>query len=608
MTLNSKAKLAYPNGVNILKTDVINLFNDFENIDNLKASDAYSDNTILKLQSGQRYKVAGAASDAGITDADIIGTNNKFYDLQKRSAASIQYYVDTLGGGDTFTLDGVSYTLDTASTGLNSAAYEFSIDGVKYKNSVFFENAQDVLSDTRTHYPDGTELITKADGFSYEVVSTGENTTTSGGVKLKVISGLPSTKVFATVGNGTTGDAQRIVNHVLNFSETHLPSGTYNMGDTDLSVLKNGSVFSGAGYGQTILEFNDAGLIMDGVAAADYVSGQVISGMTVRRAAGTGYAFHVKSSAADPHDAIRWRLDNLIIEGNPFGGAVSPAKGVFFDNSYLGTITDMYVHRFQLGVETSASNAISWLGGEIQNNAKAGLIAGGYSFQFYGTSIEGNVQGVEVVNAAYNTAFNNCSFEANGLGQQDNYDIKLGGDTGVQVINALIQGCQFQVPQGNRDHSIVWKHATGAIVGGGNTYFGYDDTPHSTTGVRTVDNSKVGDERYLGSVSGSAWVDTANAGIVRDVVQKLTVSLDFPNLSSGSTTVRTHSAGNTNFAFPVGTSILVTPVVHSTWTDGVNLTGYVETDGTISVRATNFTSGNLADPSAADFNIVAYSA
>lgn len=53
--------------------------------------------------------------------------------------------------------------------------------------TLFASDLSSLLADTAPSYPEGTIFATRSEGYAYEVVTSGEHLTTSGGVKLKVV-------------------------------------------------------------------------------------------------------------------------------------------------------------------------------------------------------------------------------------------------------------------------------------------------------------------------------------------------------------------------------------------------------------------------------------
>lgn len=116
-------KYASPNGLNQLRSDVDALENlTFPTITAMQAAPALADDTVVTV-AGRPYLRDEAATD-------VVGTNNNFHDLGKRSEATFNYYV-SLGNDTKFEADGLKYVVDTSVPLSASAGADLSVAGVK---------------------------------------------------------------------------------------------------------------------------------------------------------------------------------------------------------------------------------------------------------------------------------------------------------------------------------------------------------------------------------------------------------------------------------------------------------------------------------------------
>ena len=97
--------------------------------------------------------------------------------------------------------------------------------------TMFAASRDALLANTESNIPAGSVFATRAEGFAFEVVTTGEDATTAGGVKLRVleVDGKRDVKAFGAKGDGSTDDSaafQAAVNAVGN-GTLLVPPGTY---------------------------------------------------------------------------------------------------------------------------------------------------------------------------------------------------------------------------------------------------------------------------------------------------------------------------------------------------------------------------------------------
>lgn len=118
------ATTAYPAGQHVNKNDVIKLW-DKKTIALLQSdANVYSTGGIVKTENGNLYQAAAK----GAALAEIIGTGNDFYDLQKRTAETFNYYLSILENGDcTGIIDGRIYKKNTSVVLADSCTFDVGV-------------------------------------------------------------------------------------------------------------------------------------------------------------------------------------------------------------------------------------------------------------------------------------------------------------------------------------------------------------------------------------------------------------------------------------------------------------------------------------------------
>ena len=139
--------------------------------------------------------------------------------------------------------------------------------------TMFAASRDALLANTASNIPAGAVFATRAEGFAFEVVTAGEDATTAGGVKLRVleVDGRRDVQAFGAKGDGTTDDSaafQAAVNAVGN-GTLLVPPGTYRIheirctqGTMILCSDANGEVSAnanGTGAGQVKFVYNGTG-------------------------------------------------------------------------------------------------------------------------------------------------------------------------------------------------------------------------------------------------------------------------------------------------------------------------------------------------------------
>lgn len=139
--------------------------------------------------------------------------------------------------------------------------------------TMFAASRDALIANTASNIPAGAVFATRAEGFAFEVVTTGEDATTAGGVKLRVleVDGKRDVKAFGAKGDGATDDSaafQAAVNAVGN-GTLLVPPGVYRIheiictqGTMILCSDANGEVSAnanGTGAGRVKFVYNGTG-------------------------------------------------------------------------------------------------------------------------------------------------------------------------------------------------------------------------------------------------------------------------------------------------------------------------------------------------------------
>lgn len=139
---------------------------------------------------------------------------------------------DLINGGtlsaDKVVVGGIDLTTQVSNAAASATSAAASAATATAYTPAYFNNFTALKADTRT-WPVGQLLNTRAEGFAYQVVTSGQHLTTTGGVKLIV---LPSNsgynvKAFGAVGNGTTDDTATIQAALNAASHVFMPEGAY---------------------------------------------------------------------------------------------------------------------------------------------------------------------------------------------------------------------------------------------------------------------------------------------------------------------------------------------------------------------------------------------
>lgn len=239
---------------------------------------------------------------------------------------------------------------------------------------------------------------------------------------------------------------------------------------------------------------------VDGPTIGSFVTGWAIKNIQCSRTGAAGEVIHLQGGESSD-DPIRFCLDDIYISG-------STGTGLRMQSSYIGDIVSPLIRGCVTGVvfenaTTVAANAISFFGGEIQNNTTGMTINDCNGIQFFGTVIEGNSSGgLDIRRRCAATGLYNCWFEGNG-----SFDIRVGNDATSprqsQVLN--IQGGLISDGTAGKDHGIILESVTGVNI---------ENVYHTGYSVSLVANDQV------------------SAGAVRGVLKNIYAADSIPNLDT----------------------------------------------------------------------------
>lgn len=347
---------------------------------------------------------------------------------------------------------------------------------------------------------------------------------------------LDSGESVSVFNAGAFGDDTRDDNGAFSACEAanlHIKegAGTFLI-EGDWKITTSNYSFEGSGA-DTHLHFNNGGLLFDAsVLVSGFLEFLSFHNFQITRTGTAGPAMELRGQAGGGNpDVIRSNFSNIWIEG-------STGSGIRVFASYLHTFHGFYIRNTELAWDMEGAVAISIVGGETQQNTKAGEWEGA-GINIQGHTTEGNQQGHELIGDTRAFTYSGGYFEANSTGSLSGYDFKIGSTGSPQCRCVEISGNLIAAPAGTRTSGIYWVNAT-ASSAFGNTYSGFD-YPHNMSLAEDVDNCSVKGEQYGLAVD---WVDAHTLGfansyrLVRDDTSVFVKSLDFPNLAAGGTSQR----------------------------------------------------------------------
>lgn len=317
---------------------------------------------------------------------------------------------------------------------------------------------------------------------------------------------LPAINIARLGADTGSADNSTAINNAILVAEQNggvvvIPPGTFTC-TSDINLKSNVKIM-GCGWTSKI-EMSGAKIHADGPTEGTFLTGFQINDLQISRVGSAGPAVHLEGGESSD-DPIRWLFQNVYISG-------STGDGLLIESGYIGDFVSPLIRgcagdgvQFS-NATTVAANAISFYGGEIQNNNVGVRLNDTNGIRFFGTTIEGNTNGgVDMERRCAATCFYDCWFEGNGV-----FDIRVGNDAtnprqsqGLTIIGGL-----FSDGSSGKDHGIILLSCNRVHIS--NIY-------HTGYGVSLVANDQV------------------SAGAVRGIVGKLMSAdsqpdLDTPNI------------------------------------------------------------------------------
>lgn len=266
---------------------------------------------------------------------------------------------------------------------------------------------------------------------------------------------------FGVIGDGKTDNSdalQDAIDCLQGHGSLVIPSGKY-LVKSDIKI-NSGVAIRGNGYGTHFL-LDGAAIVVNGAGVKGGVANWQLSDFQVSRIGDSGPAIKMSGTdiAGANRGAIRGYTQNIYVSG-------STGDGVELSNAYLITNVNLNIRKsagsainMKLGPAGLVSaNAITFVGGEIQQNGRAVTADSAVGITFVGVAIEGNKEGVDLINNNRSFAFYNCYFEWNG-----GFDIRAGvGKSGA--VGLVVDNGYFADGQADKEYSIDIVKAAGVDI------------------------------------------------------------------------------------------------------------------------------------------------
>lgn len=344
----------------------------------------------------------------------------------------------------------------------------------------------------------------------------------------------------AAADNSTAINAAISVN-AAGGNEVFIPGGSWTS-TSDINILSN-TLIRGSGE-ESHLIMSGCKIHADGPTAGTFITGWAIRNIQCSRTGAAGPVIHLEGGESSD-DPIRFCLDDIYISG-------STGTGLYMQSTYIGDIVSPLIRGCVTGVvfenkTAVAANAISFFGGEIQNNTTGMTMNDCNGIQFFGTVIEGNSGGgLDIRRRCAATGLYNTWFEGNG-----SFDVRVGNDATSprqsQVLN--IQGGLMSDGSSGKDHGIILESCAGVNI---------ENVYHTGYTVSLVAN------------------DQAGAGSVRGIVKNVYAADSIANLDTPNIYIyEQQEAGELAYSLRTGAGAiaLTSPVclITTTGTDALTL-------------------------------------
>lgn len=388
---------------------------------------------------------------------------------------------------------------------------------------------------------------------------------------------------FGAVGDGVANDSTAFASAKTAASALkkaiYVPPGTYRL-TSDFVLNWDDAALYSDGTG-AVLNFTGSGLIIDGSTTWRFRT--TLANFVINRAGTAGPALYFKGGGAGK-GPTRWEAHNVRVES-------STGDGLTIAGAYTGVFTGCYF-RGAVGkglnviadpiVGTVFGNALTFVGCEIQGNGKAMEMTSCQVVTFVGGAIEGNTQGMELISNCRNVKFSNVYVEANGAAGGD-YDLKVG--TTVGATGLTIDG-GFWNDGGVGKAQSVWLIRAVSVDIGEVQFAGFGSNSPILVAEATA-----------GAVVGQALNNTTNGSVP---ITALGTCVTFKSKVLKGSAVLTYGALGTTAS--ANLTITVTGAVvgddcyavpNGTPSAGILYTWWVSAADTVTVRATNITTGTI---------------